>query len=242
MDPIIKVFAKQIQTEKQKKMVGHISSSIADAEAGKSKLHEDIYNRKFLDGLSGQKTRHLYNNICSLDNSKYLEIGTYKGSSLCAALYKNIINCTVIEDFSYEGYSQKNELYNNLSKCNINAGDIQIIDSDCFKLDISQLKYNNYTIYLYDAGHDFIEHYKALTYYIDVLDDCFIFIVDDWNWLRVQDGTRKAIQDLNLDIIYSFELIYTNDEHTPALGPDWKFPSENFWNGIAIFILNKPST
>ena len=65
-----------------------------------------------------------------------------------------------------------------------------------------------FNIYLYDGDHKEICHYKALTHYIDCMDRKFIYIIDDWNWKFVRDGTQKAIEDLKLKTLfkYNFEI------------------------------------
>ena len=37
--------------------------------------------------MTGIKTRHFYNNILNTDDARYLEIGAWKGSSICSAMY-----------------------------------------------------------------------------------------------------------------------------------------------------------
>ena len=107
-----KIFTARNLSENESQLINHVSNAIKDAQNNTSKLPIKIYN--MLEGYSGEKTRHLYNNICSLKNSNYLEIGTWKGSSLCSALHQNNLNCTVIDNFSYGGLAQKEELYKNL--------------------------------------------------------------------------------------------------------------------------------
>ncbi len=72
-------------------LIEHVELSIQNAIDNISKINNDVIN---VEGMTGIKTRHLYNNICSYKKSnneklKYLEIGTWKGSSLISALYKN---------------------------------------------------------------------------------------------------------------------------------------------------------
>jgi hypothetical protein len=55
----------------------------------------------------------------------------------------------------------------------------------------------------------------------------FIFIVDDWNWKDVRDGTRASFQALNLKVLYEKE-IFTQDQ-----------VKETWWNGIYVAILHK---
>ena len=88
---------------------------------------------------------------------------------------------------------------------------------------------------MYDANHTSESHSKALSHYYDCLDDIFIFIVDDWNWQDVRDGTRTAIQNLDLKILYEKEVRLTYDNtHTPR-----HIAADSWWNGIYIAILKK---
>ena len=54
---------------------------------------------------------------------------------------------------------------------------MQIIEQDCFKVDISKL--DKFNIFLYDGNHSYESQYKSLEYYYDCLDNEFIFITVD---------------------------------------------------------------
>ena len=58
----------------------HILKSFENAEKNISKITNDII---MIDGMTGIKTRHFYNNLINYKDSRYLEIGTWKGSSVC---------------------------------------------------------------------------------------------------------------------------------------------------------------
>lgn len=75
------------------RIIEHVKHSVHLAYHNQSKLSDDIM---LLDGMTGTKTRHLYNNICSMGYRNYLEIGTWKGSSFISALYHNNILVTVL--------------------------------------------------------------------------------------------------------------------------------------------------
>ena len=220
--------------EKEKKYVKHVRDSFEKSDVNESKLTAEISKRKNFDGMSGEKTRHLYNNICSLEGGKYLEIGTWAGSSLCSSMYMNDLDITAIDNFSWGGEKIKNDFLHNIGKYNIKDNNIDVIDSDSFNVDLTKIG-KKHNIYLYDGCHSYDSHYKALAYYIDVLEDLFIFIVDDWNIPRVRDATCRSIKDLNLTVLYENEKIYTDDDtHTPH-----PFAESNYWNGIYVSVLKK---
>lgn len=210
----------------------------------KTKISFDLANRDVslltdsvlkMPGMSGNKTRHFYNNLLHLiDDPVYLEIGVWKGSSTCAAMCDNAAKITCIDNFSqFNGTGEvKSEFMGNIARF-LGKNDFIFFDADCFKLDVSQLRKHN--IYLYDGGHTYEDQYKALTHYIDALDDAFVYIADDWNLGRVRQGTFDAIHDLGLKTLWSKEVILTkNDKHTPKAAA-----VSGWWNGIGVFVLNK---
>lgn len=88
---------------------------------------------------------------------------------------------------------------------------------------------------MYDGNHSVESHYKALSHYYNVLDNIFIYIVDDWNNREVRTGTICAIEKLNLKILYEKEVrLTTDDTHTPI-----EIAKTSWWNGIYIVILQK---
>lgn len=206
----------------------HIENCFQNAESNISKITSDIIN---LDGMTGTKTRHFYNNLLSVDNMRYLEIGTWKGSSVCSAMIGNKARVICIDNWSEFG-GPKNEFMANFNKFK-GENDALFIESDCFKVDISTLP--KFNIYMYDGNHTDESHYKALTHYYNCLDDTFIYIVDDWNWKCVRDGTKSAIEKLDLKVLYEKEIRLTNDDsHTPS-----HIARTSWWNGIYVTILQK---
>jgi len=183
-----------------------------------------------MEGMSGTKTRHFYNNLLNTENARYLEIGTWKGSSVCAAMCNNKAKVVCIDNWSEFG-GPKAEFLANFEKFK-GENDAIFIENDCYKIDISTLP--EFNIYMYDGNHTNESHYKALLHYYTCLDNIFIFIVDDWNCKRVRDGTISSIQNLNLNILYEKEIRLTNDDSQTAVKDSW-------WNGIYVAILQKRS-
>jgi hypothetical protein len=207
----------------------HIESAFERAERGESKITDEILN---MDGMSGKQTRHFYNNLLNKDDARYLEIGTWKGSSVCSAMCGNKATVVCIDNWSqFDG--PRLEFMKNFYtyKGDNNA---EFIQEDCFEVDISQLP--KFNIYMYDGNHLESSHYKALVHYYDCLDDMFVFIVDDWNWKGVRDGTYDSFKLLKLSVLYEREIKTTNDDTHPVWGTE---EQKKWHNGIYVAILQK---
>jgi hypothetical protein len=100
-----------------------------------------------------------------------------------------------------------------------------------FKIDKTIFK-EKFNIYMYDGNHSYESQYKAFEYYYDVLDDTFIFIVDDWNNIIIRAGTLKGIQDLNLKIIHKIEIRLKEDN-------GYIEDKNGYHNGLFVAVLQK---
>jgi len=208
-----------------------IETSFQNAENNFSKITADIIS---MEGMTGEKTRHFYNNLLNTKDARYLEIGTWKGSSVCSAMCNNKATVICIDNWSEFG-GPKTEFLVNFEKFK-GENDAQFIENDCYKVDVSRLP--KFNIFMYDGNHTNESHYKALTHYYSCLDDVFIFIVDDWNWSDVRDGTINSIKKLNLKVLYEKEVRLTWDNsHTPQQQAKY-----SWWNGIYVAILQKNET
>jgi hypothetical protein len=210
-------------------MINHLEECFEKAYNLESKISKDI---KEMQGMTGEMTRHFYNNLLSMPDSRYLEIGVWMGSSSCSAMYKNKAHVVLMDDFSGFGSPRQTFLENFTEYKGDN--DAEFIESDCFKFDITKFK-KKFNIYLFDGDHSEESQFKAIDYYLPALEDTFILVVDDWNWKDVRNGTNRAIQDNNLKVLWKKEIQLTkNNEHTPN-----KEATETWWNGIGVFVLKK---
>jgi len=211
------------------KLINHIENCLAKTDNYNSKITDEIIN---IDGMTGKKTRHFYNNLCSMDNARYLEIGTWKGSSMCAAMCNNSMVCVGIDDWSEFG-GPKDEFIENFNKFKGN-NKATFIEKNCWDIDVSSI--GNFNIYMYDGAHDKTSTYKALNHYLGCLDDEFIYLVDDWNDIdglgvqhdNIRKGTMESIKNNNLSILYQKEIFTPSNDNKN----DWH-------NGISIFVLRK---
>lgn len=207
----------------------HIDTCISNANASNSKCTQDILS---IDGMSGSMTRHLYNNMCSLeklDGSKtnYLEIGAWKGSSTVSALYQNSCLATIIDNWSEFG-GPKEEFQANMSKyfeSRLQNGEIQIINEDAYNL-VTRLQFAPYDIYMFDGNHTVESHEKAFTTLWPYLADTCIIMVDDWNWPCVKQGTEQGLANVGARVLYSVDIASPEGAH-------------GFWNGCGVFLVQK---
>jgi hypothetical protein len=216
------------------KYINHVEKSFQDAENLISKINSDIIN---MEGMTGTKTRHFYNNLLNIDDARYLEIGTWKGSSVCSAMFDNKAKVVCMDNWAQFG-GPKSEFLSNFNKFK-GDNDAAYIEHDCFSFDLSKLD-TKFNIYLFDGEHSSDSQQKALEYYLPVLDDVFIFIVDDWNWESVQTGTNNAISNLSLEVLYKKEIKLNEDgRHTHETANGDTIARDTWWNGIVAYVLKK---
>ena len=213
------------------KIVSWVKDAIKKTENNETILTDEIFA---IDGMSGRKGRILLNNLV-YDSSNYLEVGSWKGSTLCSALYKKNTNRSYsIDDYSQFG-NPKDTLENNLKKFVNNYH--THIESDCFNIDLEKHNIKDIDIYFYDGGHLTDEQYKAVTYFINSMSNVFILIVDDWNGTgdtNVKKGTMDAINDLNL-----ITHLYVSLPEENILNNQPHGDSNGYWNGLGVFVLEK---
>lgn len=190
-----------------------------------------------MNGMSGKRYRHFINNLISdIEDARYLEIGCWKGSTSCSAIYNNSVDAYCIDNWAEFG-GPKDIFCKNVEKCVDESEDIGItfFESDFRNVDYEEI--GKYNVYLFDGPHTQKDQYDGLSYAQPALDNEFIFICDDWNWKKVRDGTFDAIEKLNLNILYSIDIRTTNDDSYP---PEENTMEKSDWhNGYYISVLSK---
>lgn len=213
-------------TAYEQHLIQHVQKSIENAEQGVSLLSEEVLS---LEGMSSAKVRHLLNNLCSLPERNYLEIGTWQGSTWIAALYNNSL--AISSAIAIDNWSQFNGPKNQFTiNCNLflKNREYKFIEDHCFQVDLNSFS-NPVNLYFYDGDHSMLSQKQAFTYFDRIFDNTFIAVVDDWNFVEVPAGTYAAFAELNYTIL--FETI---------LPARWNCDHDNWWNGIYIAIIRKP--
>ena len=204
--------------------IEHVREAFTKAAREESKLTEGFHPNN-IKGMSSFKNRHFLNNVCELPDLKYLEIGTWQGSTLCSAMYQNEGVFYAIDhfvpNFSQDGDRPVKELlFENLDKFGL-QDKLSFFDADSFKFNLSNITHK-INVYFYDGDHTREAQRDALLYYKSVLAEEFIYIVDDWSSVKgVQRGTFEAITS-DFEQLDYFEA-----------------PKGEWWQGLGIFVLRK---
>lgn len=210
------------------KFCDHIKASLLNAQNGISKITQEVLD---IPGMSSPKGRHLLNNLCSMPNVNYLEIGTWKGSTLISALFNNketMSHAIAIDNWSRCGGPEA-EFHENRLKF-LSTYPLQFYSEESFSLDVKAKIQIPINIYFYDGDHSALSQERAFTYYDSAFADTFIAIVDDWNWEKVRMGTLNAFEKLQYQIL--FEIV---------LPSRWNGDKETWWNGYYLALIRKPS-
>jgi hypothetical protein len=211
-------------------LIEHTEQSLLNSDANVSKLTQQILN---LEGYSGNKTRHFYNNICSLEDANYLEVGTWKGSSFISAIYKNKIKPVAVDNWS-EFNGPKEEFFSNVSKF-APESKYDFIEKDSFQINRSDFpeSINEIDIYLYDGCHTYDCQKNGITHFYEFFSKYFIIMVDDWrdddSWKQVLKGTWDGINEKGI-------IVHKHYERTSF---QERTGRQDYWNGIGIFICEK---
>ena len=197
----------------------HVETSIEHGDRMTSKLDRAAFQAR---GFTSPKVRHLLNNLGSLDGLDYLEVGVHRGATFVATNYKNTLaSATAVDNWSEfaDDGKVKGEFLHHCSTL-LAPGSYRFLEQDCFTVTREQFR-APINFYLYDGEHSFDAQRKALTHYYALLDDAFIFLVDDFSWETARSGTEEAIGELGLERVYEREL------------------TEGWWNGLYVSVLKK---
>lgn len=219
-------------------LIRHIDDSIEWGKLEVSKLTQDILD---IHGISSNKVKSFLNNICNIDGATYLEVGVFRGSTFCSAIYGNDIYSIAVDNFMSPNLTPKNvsQKMGNYYKHNIDilpqdefitnvkkygeAGKVSVYKTDYQTFDFKTLP--NVDIIFYDGETKYHDQYIALTNMLPIFSKETILIMDDWNWNS--GAFDKFVEDNNLFITHSKE-IFTSGED-----------KNDFWNGLGVFLLEK---
>ena len=211
-----------------------IEISFKKALSCETKLSNEIIK---MNGLSGRKFRIMLNQLVNrIQNPRYLEIGSWLGSTACSACFSNKLKITCIDDWSQnfnENLIPKDEFNKNIKKVITENIQLNLIQKNFREIDFSNIGKHN--IYLYDGGHTYNDHFDAIDKVLPALTKKFILIIDDWNWKQVRQATNDAIKKNSLKLISQISIRTTRDDSSALITSE----NSDWHQGCSFIILYK---
>jgi len=242
-------------------MINAINECIENAKKHQSKLDNDVLS---INGMSSPKVRYLINNICSISGiSNYLEIGTWRGSTLISSINNNnnIKLALGVDNFSQfvephpttkawlhcnhntddlfwkTSLHPKDELRRNIEffaeKDSNLANNIAYIDGDCFGEKTHSLLKNITSQSKFDVYFYDGEHSKENQKRGVIEMSPYL---NNKFILLVDDYNASDVRDGTIDAIkqLNYKIIYNQELYSR-----YNTDLDTWWNGIGIFLIEK---
>jgi len=191
----------------------------------RSELPRDVRFAEILDavpGLARANNLALLNAAasCLQPGESYVEVGTYHGTSLIAAMLDNDAEFVAIDNWSL-GEGGREQLERNLTRFGF-ADRPEIIEGDAFEtLRSAKLAGRTVGVYYYDNGHEHEQQLDGMRLIEPYLLSPALVIVDDTDWERVE----QAVEDYLAQQPRATELLRLEGKERGA--PHW-------WEGMRI--------
>jgi hypothetical protein len=196
-----------------------LKAAFKAAITGDSKLPAEI---RAMKGMSGQRYRTLINTLIeALDRPRYLEIGSWPGSTVAAAIYCNTVQACCIDNWS-QFLGTKERFLANIEKAKSSNTEFRLIEHDFRNVDYHTL--DKFNVYFFDGPHSEVDHRDAILIVQPCLDDRFVLIIDDWNWPAVRVGTMSGLLAAKCQVESSVQVRTTLDNTSSLLvceASDW---------------------
>jgi hypothetical protein len=207
-----------------------LRAALEAAIDGRGKLPAEI---RAIQGMSGQRYRTLINTLIqALNRPRYLEIGSWLGSTVAAALYGNSVAAVCIDNWSQFSGTREHFL-ENVKKAELNSNELRLIEQDFRKVDYGNI--GKFNVFLFDGPHSEVDHSDAVLIAQPCLDERFVLIVDDWNWIAVRLGTMSGLLAAKCRVEASVQIRTTHDNSVPRIA----FEASDWHNGYFIAVCAK---
>lgn len=162
-----------------------------------------------MEGASGVAYRMLINNlIAATPYPRYLEVGSWPGSTASAAMSGNVASVLCIDDWSAPGSSAA-ALVGAMEQVRSSFNSFDVCSSDFRAVDYTAI--GTFNVYLYSGPHDRAAQVDGILLPMDGLDDEFILVAEDWNDAEVRAATNDAIRTATLTCLHGLEIRTTQD-------------------------------
>ncbi|HYJ26068.1 MAG TPA: class I SAM-dependent methyltransferase [Nocardioides sp.] len=162
----------------------------------------------------------------------YLEVGTFKGRSVCGALLdgteRTVVAVENFQEFGMDGAQARQELFDNLAALPSLAPGFRLVDGDCYRvLRDPDVVGEPVGVYFFDGAHTWLAHYLALGVAEHLLADEAVVLVDDATWPVVRRATMAYVgRHRGWDVVRAFDAETDHD-------PRWA-------NGLLVLRYRRP--
>lgn len=195
-----------------------------------------------VEGMASLRKLHLLNLAVSFlptnGEECYLEVGTYRGKSLIAAMVGNLnrtaVACDNFSEFTSSATESVSIFQKNLAKYEL-SDNVHFYNEDFKALFEKWQSYNlpPVGVYFYDGAHDDLNQYEAIRAVEPILANEALVIIDDWRFAEdsgsyAEVATRRAIAES------------PNTWHI-----QWILPARRngdldmWWNGVAVLRFSR---
>lgn len=229
-------YLSAVEIDPADRLVRTVKATLTEAMRAEFDRNAGIYA---VEGMSGARYRHFINTLVrNLGRAAYLEVGSWMGSTLCAAIHGNAVRALAIDNWSQFG-GPKEAFLANVDTFRTPEATVGFLEGDFRAMPFAAIAAHAqpFNIYLFDGPHEEADQYDGLVRALPALAATFVFICDDWNWAQVRRGTHRAIVDSGLDLLFSAE-IRTSLDNSHG---EPRFRESDWHNGYFISVLRKPS-
>lgn len=184
-------------------------------------------------GMSGQSYRSFINNYVHVaSDARYLEVGSWAGSTAVSALFGNRVEALCIDNWAEFG-GPKEEFFSNIQLALSDKVKFRFLEQDFRAVDFGSIGLFN--IYLFDGPHEEADQYDGVVLAQPALAGRYLLVVDDWNWRAVRNGTFRALIYTKCRIEAALEVRTTLDDSHPAIAME----KSEWHNGYFIATIIK---
>ncbi len=128
---------------------------------------------------------------CLSEGEAYVEVGTYRGTSLIAAMLGNAGEFVALDNWSM-GDGSREQLDLNLARFGLTGA--AIVEGDAFEtLRSDALEGRTIGVYYYDNGHEYEQQLDGMRLIEAYLASPALVIVDDTDWERVERARPASV-------------------------------------------------
>jgi len=156
---------------------------------------------------------------CLGDGEAYVEVGTYRGTSLIAAMLGNSGEFVALDNWSM-GDGSRDQLDSNLVRFGLTGA--EMLEGDAFEtLRSGALEGRTVGVYYYDNGHEYEQQLDGMRLIEPYLASPALVIVDDTDWERVE----RAVIDYLAEQPLAAEILLIDGKDRGH--PEW-------WEGMRV--------